>query len=415
MAYSELIKNFEKIRGYMRDFYVFGFKSREEYDLKSARSYDNERRRIDSWLGDYMSFRQNSTGKSVFLTVDNRGVPHNPLYKAFKAKSFTDNDITLHFYILDLLADGTTLTVKQIVDQIVDRLSCFESTDILDESTVRKKLKEYEQLGLLESDKIGRELAFRRNEDNVALDSWHDAIDFFSESTPLGVIGSFLLDKYEGDSEREHFSFKHHYLLHAMDSEILYELLTAMHDHRCVELTSFAVRQGEFRHHTVFPIKVYVSTQSGRQYLLSYHYRFRRFMFFRIDSIRKVKPGDMENNFQKYAGIYDKFIKNLWGVSTGSGYDLDHIEITVYVGKNEDFIVDRLEREKRCGTVEAVDASTYKYVADVYDASEMMPWIRTFIGRIIKLECSNEFVCQRFYEDLETMRTLYGGETDAVQ
>ena len=48
MAYSELIKNFERIRDYMREFYVYGFKSREEYDTKSARSYDNERRRIES-------------------------------------------------------------------------------------------------------------------------------------------------------------------------------------------------------------------------------------------------------------------------------------------------------------------------------------------------------------------------------
>ena len=30
MAYSELIKNFERIRDYMREFYVYGFKSREE-------------------------------------------------------------------------------------------------------------------------------------------------------------------------------------------------------------------------------------------------------------------------------------------------------------------------------------------------------------------------------------------------
>ena len=39
MAYSELIKNFEKVRAYMREFYVYGFKSRTEYDAKSARSY----------------------------------------------------------------------------------------------------------------------------------------------------------------------------------------------------------------------------------------------------------------------------------------------------------------------------------------------------------------------------------------
>ena len=37
MAYSELIKNFDRIRDYMRQFYVYGFKSRNEYDKKSIR------------------------------------------------------------------------------------------------------------------------------------------------------------------------------------------------------------------------------------------------------------------------------------------------------------------------------------------------------------------------------------------
>ena len=87
MAYSELIKSFERIRNYMREFYVYGFKSREEYSIKSARSYDNERRRIESWIGDFMSFHQDTSGKNVFLSVDSRRIPHNPLHKAFKAKS----------------------------------------------------------------------------------------------------------------------------------------------------------------------------------------------------------------------------------------------------------------------------------------------------------------------------------------
>ena len=76
----------------MREFYVYGFKSREEYGLKSARSYDNERRRIESWLGDYMSFHQEPSGKKVFLSMDSRRIPCNPLNKAFKAKSFTDKE-----------------------------------------------------------------------------------------------------------------------------------------------------------------------------------------------------------------------------------------------------------------------------------------------------------------------------------
>ena len=95
MAYSELIKDFSRIRDYMREFFVYGFKSREEVGGKSARSYDNERRRIESWLGEYMSFHQDTNGKNVFISVDSRRVPQNPLYQAWRAASFTRNDITL--------------------------------------------------------------------------------------------------------------------------------------------------------------------------------------------------------------------------------------------------------------------------------------------------------------------------------
>lgn len=66
-SYSELIKNFENMREIMREFYVYGFKSREEYNKKSSRSYDDNRRRIESWLGEYMKFVRMPEGKNVFI------------------------------------------------------------------------------------------------------------------------------------------------------------------------------------------------------------------------------------------------------------------------------------------------------------------------------------------------------------
>lgn len=87
MAYSELIKNFEKIRSYMREFYVFGFKSRSGYDRKSARSYDDERRRVESWLGDYMRFAKTAEGKNVFLSVDSRTACKTPSIRRGKQRA----------------------------------------------------------------------------------------------------------------------------------------------------------------------------------------------------------------------------------------------------------------------------------------------------------------------------------------
>lgn len=415
MAYSELIKNFSKIRSYMRQFYVYGFKSREEFDAKSARSYDNERRRIESWLGDYMSFRQDANGKSVFLSVDSRTISHNPLYKGFQAKSFTDKDITLHFYIMDILANGDTMTSNQIVDAIdANYLSHFEGAFSLDESTVRKKLKEYEELGYLVSEKQGREVKYRRSEDSIDLESWSDAVDFFSEASPIGVIGTYVQSKNGEASER--FGFKHHYILHALDSEILCDLLSAISKHRAVEMTVRNLRNGSEHQRTICPLKIYSSTQGGRQYVLGYHYRGRRLLFFRVDAIEAVKIGNEEKKFNTYLGYCPNFEQYLWGVSLGSDRNLDHLEMTIRIKPGETYILDRLEREKRHGTVEVIDDMTYRFTADVYDAAEMLPWLRTFIGRVLDLQCSNQFVVDTFFADIEEMKKKYaGGDDHAVQ
>ena len=413
MAYSELIKDFARIRDYMREFYVYGFKSREEYDAKSARSYDNERRRIQSWLGEHLAFRQDASGKAVFLSVDSRRIPANPHYKAIKAKSFTAKDITLHFYLLDILADGALHSYKDILDAITrEYLSHFSGDFALDESTVRKKLKEYQELGLLQAEKQGREVFYRRAEDGPSLASWREALAFYSEADPLGVIGSFLLDRL-GQAPAL-FRFKHHYILHALDSDILCQLLLAIDQQRAVELEVHSLRSGSTFSRTVCPLKIYVSAQTGRQYLLGYFFRARWMIFYRLDTIKKAAPGAVEPKYARYLTFAHNFDRNLWGVSAGPEADLDHIEMTLRIGPGEEHIFQRLEREKRHGTVERLSKDTCRFSADVYDASEMLPWLRTFTGRITNLRCIRPFVVELFREDLARMEALYGGDAHAV-
>lgn len=411
MAYSELIKSFEKIRGYMRDFYIYGFKSREDFTKKSARSYDDERRRIESWLGGYMAFRQTAEGKNVFISVDNRSVPFNPLHNAWKAKSFTDKDLVLHFCILDLLSGVEALGVSEILDGVTALLSHAETPFEIDESTIRKKLKEYAQLGLLRCEKLGRSLLYSTAEDKVDLASWSDAVSFFSEEAPFGVVGSYLLDRLS--EVPEYFSYKHHYLLHTLDTQILFDALCAMKEKRCVDIVNFNVRRDAEHEHRVYPLRFYISTQTGREYLLAYHYRFRKPMFFRLDAIRSISAGPVEPRHEKYEGFSAKFDENLWGVSTGGEYNIDHVELTLRVEDGEGYILDRLEREKRHGHIEAVDTHTWKFVADVYDAGELLTWARSFLGRVVRFESNNRFAVERFYGDVRRMRELYEGGEEA--
>ena len=413
MAYSELIKNFSKIREYVSQFYIFGFKSRSEYTAKSTRSYDNERRRIESWLGEYMHFRRDSGGKSSFIALDSRTISHNPLYNAFKAKSFTENDINLHFYILDILSSGEEKTLKEIISCISDDyISCFENAEEPDESTVRKKLKEYEKLGLIKSRKASKASLYSLVESNIDLQSWSDAAAFYSEADPLGVVGSFLLDKF--DNIPDYYSFKHHYILHALESEILEELFSAMREHKKCLLSIYVPHKDNIREHTLLPLKIYCSTQSGRRYVSGYHYSLRRMAFFRLDNIKNVKLLDEDERYDEYFNNAEKFKSNVWGVATSNRRELDHLEMTVFINDDEEYIFKRLSREKRSGTVERLDKNHILFKADVYDASEMLPWIRTFTGRIKALSCTNEFVESTFRSDFEEMLNMYGGENNAV-
>ena len=407
MAYSELVKNFNRIRDYMREFYVYGFKSRDEFTKKSARSYDDERRRLESWLGDYMQFRQTTEGKNVFISIDSRLSSHNPLFKAWKNNSFKDGDITLHFVLFDILSDPeTSMTISEITDCIDEYLSQFSKPRMFDESTIRKKLKEYVSQGLLISEKKGKMIYYHRAENTVLPDI--DILDYFSEVLPCGVVGSFLLDKDE--TQESHFAFKHHYITGTMDSEVLYSIFIAIREKRSITLEAINRHKDRITENHVVPIKIMISTQSGRQYLMAYAPRFKRVTSFRTDNIVSVKIDEISDRFDELQEKFENMLPHMWGVSTQSRYGnrMEHVEFTVHYEDDEQHIRNRLEREKRCGLVEHLDGNNSRFSADVFDASELVPWIRTFICRITDIHFSNTELEAQFKNDINDMYVLYG-------
>ena len=395
----------------MREFYVYGFKSREEYDGKSARSYDDERRRIESWLGEHTGFVRTPEGKNVFISIDSRVSSHNPFYKAWKAKSFTDGDITLHFIVFDILSDpSVTLSISEIMERIDgEYLSQFPEPMVFDESTVRKKLKEYCDEGLLVSEKQGRRTVYRRA-DSESEQIGQDILDFFSEVAPVGVIGSFILDKNERGVS--HFTFKHHYITGAMDSDVLAEIFSAIGEKRAVIATNFGRRKKKERQMLIVPLRVYISVQSGRQYVMSYLPENDSIESLRLDRMSQVKLSDPVPRFDELRARLDGMQKYIWGVSVSRAAFIHNrtetVEFTVKVDKGEEFIVNRLYREKRVGTVESLGDGLYRFFAEVYDTREMLTWIRTFICRIVDIKFSNPTVAQVFHDDLRKMYKAYG-------
>lgn len=415
MAYKELIKNYSKIRNYLKEFFVYGFNSRGNVGCKSDRSYDDEKRRISSWLGDYVEEDHGPDGKTIALSIDVRNVGFNPLHRAWKSASFTDKDITLHFILMDLLKDKEKHSLTEIISLIDEEyLSNFSKPLGFDESTIRKKLAEYEKEGIIEIFKEGNKSVYSLK-DNINLISQHqsglqNALDFASEILPVGIIGSTLLDKM--DEHENCFAFKHHYITQSMDCEIMVLLFEAMKQQRWVQILSYNDRKNKNENSRgtqskVIPLKILSSSQTGRQYLVCHVLKHKKLKSFRLDNILEAKILDVCNEYDTVYKRYKEAEKYLWGASFGNFKEIETIEFILKFRDDEEHIFQRLIREKRCGSVERISNNEARYYAEVWDVHEMLPWVRTFIMRITELHISNKELEEHFWNDVREMKNNY--------
>lgn len=406
-GFSELIKNFDKTRDYIRDFFIYGFKVRNEFTGKSTRTYDDEKRRAESWLGDIFRYDNTRRGKQVSITVDSGHINENPLYSAYYSKSFTDNDIKLHFMLMDIL-DGKLMNVREITETLNSTYG-----QLFDEQTVRNKLKEYVSEGIILSEKKGRADIFTLSPDTAEsffsrYEGLEDAVKFFSEAPEFGIVGNSIL-KTAGLSN-DIFLNKHNYIVHTLEDTVLLDLLKIMEEKRLAAITNFG-RGGKATETEGVPLKIYSSSQTGRRYVVLYLPKYKRFNSFRLDYIKNVKPLDIYGRYDEISESLTRCEEKCFGVSFGerSGEGAGgFFRMTLRINEEtEGFVLERLEREKRCGNVRKIDNDLFEYTAEVFDINEMMSWVKTFIGRIVSVESSNKRITDKLYRDIARMKRIY--------
>lgn len=410
-AYSELIKNFDKIRDYVREFYIFGFRTRENCSIKSSRTYDNERRRIESWMSDHAHSESVGHKKTVSVKVDSSSVLGNPLYSCWKSRSYTVNDIRLHFILLDLLEENKGMTVTEITDRIISDYGF-----VFDPQIIRIKLKEYCDEGIVLSERSGKTVIFKRSDSSIKklfseFPGIKNLTSFFSGEMHFGVTGSFITDR--SGTKNDFFTRKHSYIVHTLDDGIMYSVLRAMEEKRNVHLSCVGLKtQNEFET-TGTPLMIRSSAQTGRNYIILYDKEYKRLFSVRTDAVRKVKICDVCEEYDIYSEYYERNHRNLWGTSFGYHREhglTEHIHMELsYDPETEAHIPQRLIRECRGGTVTMTEPGKCSFDADLFDANEAAPWIKTFTGRITALSTDNAVLNERFYGDFGKMYRMYGG------
>ena len=412
-SFSELIKSFDKTRDYMRDFFIYGCKVRQDFGRKSARTYDDEKRRVESWLGDCLRYGTTERGRQVSISVDSGHVAENPLYRAYASRSFTDNDIRLHFLLLDLLAEGEALGVRTLTERLAADYGA-----VFDEQTVRGKLREYTAEGILIKEKQGRSDVFRLTKHTpqglcAAFAGLSDALAFFSECGEFSVIGHTLLRA--AGLRNDSFLMKHNYIVHTLEDEVLLQLVQAIAEQHSVLVEGFEVQDEALC--TGVPLQIYTSAQTGRRWLILYLPKLRRFRSYRLDFIRRVKDMGACPDYAHYAEMLRRNKNKCFGVSFGSRREEGSRRIRMVIQADplrEPWIPERLEREKRCGTVTRLDETHYSFTAELFDPGEIMAWLKTYIGRITSFE-SSQTEERRFFSDIARMHRMYNerGAQDA--
>lgn len=415
MAFQELIKNFERTRAYARDFLIYGIKSRQDMDRKSARTYDNEKRRVEAMLPQFIQSQSGPKGKQVYLCINPEGIEENPLYALLESRSFTQNDVLLHFFLLDLLQPQVEMSLTELSDALwQDYWQHLPHISFPDLMTIRNKVNEFVKLGLLCAEKQGRQLIYKRHA--LSMDAFSDkeqlelshALQFWSANAPLGVLGHWIRENIKRIKRPESpYCFRHLFLFHALDELILYDVVEAIRQKSLVLICHESTKRRKTVEKKGIPLKVSTNLWHGRRFVHFVSPSGKTHFTCRLDLITSIKPIDSSHDnstLDTYSNAYAKS----WSIIPQLKKELEWLEMTLKLrGAHEDFLIERLRREGQYGTITQIDELTYLYRVEVTDLNELAPWLRTWLGRIAELNSSNAKFLENFRSDCRHMRRLY--------
>ena len=413
-----LIRDYENIRPVLRDIYIFGCFSRDDFIRKgmSGRKYDNEQRRISSYLPDKF-VRKRRVDKKVILycSYDMGESARNYLAETYRNKSFTALDIMSFFFIQQLLNETEEMTAVELLD----KLPALNHSVIFTKDNLRVKLDELVESRYITSRKDGRNVYY-----GLASDIWSDFtneeledicifLEFLKNVSPLEMPYYFLEQKLHLYLECERgihirpkstFAFKHSHLFNCLDNDILLGILKG-----CEKKTRMQIKLTTQKSTIILPIYIIHDSTYGRQYLYCYDYLFEKQRLIRIDKVESVEM--IEQTEPEDSLLCDDcFLEECWCTS-GVDENLKEVVIAFFFDEErEDYILRRIQREGHSGTIEKINDGVYEYRIKLRDPNEMIPWIRSFGERakvLLSEECNlDEIIAEDWKKAVEKYETI---------
>lgn len=415
-----LIRDYSDIRDILRDIYIFGCFSRDDFIKKgiSGRKYDNEQRRIMSYLPEKF-IKKKRVGKRVlpYCSYAMTEMPENFMAETYRNKSFTMLDFMSYFLVLAILNTNDGMSLAELLEVLPD-----ENDEVIyTKDNLRKKIDELTEKGLVISEKKGRNVVYKVVEDSLAVFEDEELVDlywlleFMKNIVPLEMPFYFLQNKLklylfaERNIELDDihpFQYKSNHLFNILDNEVIMKVLRAISEKKKV-LVRYLYR-GDEKEEIIIPIKIIHECTYSRQYLLYYRVNNECIRTKRIDKIvsvdikATVEDLDLNRAYQEAEAM-----DNAWCVSN-VGCIPDEVKIEFYINEETElYVLERIKREGKNGTLKKVESGVYLFTIKVSDPLEMTPWIRSF-GERAKVVYSKDGSLQKhIIEDYERTIAKY--------
>lgn len=416
-----LIRDYDNIRQILRDIYIYGCFSRDDFIEKgiSGRKYDNEQRRISAYLPDkFIKKRRVNKRVLLYCEYNMEDTAHNYLAETYRNKSFTLLDVMAYFFVLQILGDGKERSLPQILNELPN----YNESRMFTKDNLRIKLDELVEEGLIIAHKQGKNVNY-----SIGVDLWEDFstdeledmymyLEFLKNSSPIEMpyyflqrkLGLYLMcNRGIDDLGKSPIQFKHNHMFNTLDNDIMLELLRATEASRALRIS--IMREGrENLEVEVIPILIIHDSIYGRQYLLCEDKKHEIIRSVRLDKITDAEiTRDLLAEELDSIKIRKEMLYSCWSV-LGFDKELTEVKIKLFINEEkEQYILRRIDKEGHGGKIDKICDGEYLFTVDMRDPMEMVPWIRSFGERALVISSGDFPLRQSIKEDWERAVSKY--------
>lgn len=424
-----LIGEYERIRHILRNLYIFGCFTKQDYVKKifiSPSKYDQDQRKISAYLPeDFITKKRQNKKTIMYCKYNMYSDRDNYMINTFRCRSFSDYDIRAYFYVFQYLNEKD-MGLSEFCNT-VNNIGYGNINDYQRE-TIRKKFEKFEEAEYIIRYEDEKGPKYKLNQDilknftDKEIEDICIMLEFVKNTEILAVPFLFLQKKLElylycnrniKTIDEDFFLYKHNHLFNALDNEILLEILENIKKQNNIKLTLvedvISTDKDKSIAFKVIPIKIIYDIVYGRQYLLSFSIQDDIPIVSRVDRIKKIEVCEKirQSELEKITKGLDAE-KEAWCTSNVSQVTAVNVKIEFkFDEKNENFILNRIKREAQNGKITKIQEGVYLYEVKVKDPGEMIPWIRSFGERAKVIESGDFKIEERIVSDWEELLKKY--------